>query len=260
MNTDKRMPVLFTGHGSPMNAIGNNRARDGWRKTGTVLGKPKVIIAVSSHWATNGRCIRRSDVNPQINDMYNFPQELYQIHYEPAGSVEYADRVLELLDGTASVSNEWGIDHGVWSVLSNMYPDYDVPVVMVSTDMSAGSAAQFETGRKLSALRDEGALILASGNIVHNLRMVSWDMTDGYEWASRFDRTIRDAVVSGDFQTAVQYQTLPDAKKAIPTNEHYYPFLTALGAASGTDKVTVWNEYCELGSMSMTSYLFESAD
>jgi len=258
MNTEKRMPVLFTGHGSPMNAVGDSRARDGWRKMGDALGKPKVIIAVSAHWTTNGLCVRRSETNPQINDMYGFPEELYRVHYEPAGSIAYADRVLELLEGSAAVNNEWGIDHGVWSVLSNMYPDADVPVVMVSTDMSAGSDAQFATGRKLSALRDEGALILASGNIVHNLRMVSWNMTDGYEWALRFDSAMRDAVSAGNFRTAVQYQSLPDAHKAIPTSEHYYPFLVSLGAASEKDKITVWNEYCELGSMSMTSYLFEA--
>jgi len=254
------MPVVFTGHGSPMNAIGGSRARDGWRKTGLAIGRPKVIVAVSAHWATDGLFVRRSDKNPQINDMYGFPEELYRVHYEPAGSVGYADRALELLGGRASVRNDWGIDHGVWAVLSNMYPDADVPVVMVSTDLSAGAAGQFETGRRLSALRDEGALILASGNVVHNLGRVDWSMDGGYGWADRFDAAIRDAVAAGDFRTPVDYAALPDADKAVPTAEHYYPLLTALGAASDQDRVTVWNEYRELGSMSMTSYLFEAAE
>lgn len=258
MGALNRMPVIFTGHGSPMNAIGDNRAREGWKKIGLALGKPEVIIAVSAHWATNGLCVRRSDNNPQINDMYGFPDELYRVHYEPAGSEKYADRVLNLLEGRAVPQNDWGIDHGIWAVLSNMYPAADVPVVMVSTDMSSGAEAQFEVGKKLSPLRDEGALILASGNVVHNLGRVDWDMTNGYEWADRFDMVIRDAVVSGDYRTPVGYKALPDAGKAVPTAEHYYPLLTALGAASADDRTTVWNEYRELGSMSMTSYLFEA--
>lgn len=260
MSTDKRMPVIFTGHGSPMNAIGNSRAREGWRSAGLAVGKPKVILAVSAHWATRGLLVRRSETNPQINDMYGFPEELYRVRYAPAGSPEYADRALALLGGRALAGNDWGIDHGVWSVLSNMYPDADVPVVMVSTDISAGPSAQFETGRRLSALRDEGALILASGNVVHNLGRVRWDMEGGFDWADRFDGAVRDAITAGDFRTPVEYGALPDAKQAIPTAEHYYPLLTALGAASETDRVTVWNEYRELGSMSMTSYLFQTAE
>ena len=162
MNAEKRMPVVFTGHGSPMNAIGSNRARAGWKNTGILLGKPQVIIAVSAHWATDGLFVRRSSTNPQINDMYGFPEELYRVHYEPAGSEKYADRVLSLLGGMADVRNDWGIDHGVWSVLSNMYPDADVPVVMVSTDLSSGAEKQFEVGKRLSGLREEGAMIFAS--------------------------------------------------------------------------------------------------
>jgi len=258
MNTSERMPVVFTGHGSPMNAIGNNRARDGWKRVGLALGKPKIIIAVSAHWATRGLCVRRSDKNPQINDMYGFPEELYRVHYEPAGSEKYADRVLELLGKRAAVRNDWGIDHGIWTVLSNMYPDADVPVVMVSTDMSANAEAQFDVGRKLAPLRDEGAMILASGNVVHNLGMVNWDMDGGYDWADRFDAEIRSAVAAGDLRTPVSYDALSGARLAVPTAEHYYPLLAALGAASADDRLTVWNEYRELGSMSMTSYLFES--
>ena len=260
MDAQRRMPVVFTGHGSPMNAIGENRAREGWRRTGLALGKPRAIVAVSAHWMTKGLCVRRSDTNPQINDMFGFPEELYRVRYAPAGSVRDADRVLELLEGRAAVNNDWGIDHGVWSVLSNLYPDADVPVVMVSTDLQADAAAQFETGRKLSPLRDEGVLILASGNVVHNLGLVSWDRSDGYDWADRFDRTIRDAILAGDFRTPVEYEKLPDAAKAVPTAEHYDPLLTALGAASGKDRAAVWNEYRELGSMSMTSYLFEAPE
>jgi len=258
MNIDQRMPVVFAGHGSPMNAIGQNRAREGWQKMGQTLGKPRVILAVSAHWATKGLCVRTGASNRQINDMYGFPDELYRIHYEPDGSAEYAEKALSLLGDMARADNDWGIDHGVWSVLSNMYPDADVPVVMISTNIDGGAEAAFEVGKRLAPLRGEGAMIFASGNIVHNLRMVGWEMDNGYPWADRFDFEIKQAVQSGDFRTPVHYEKLTGADKAIPTVEHYYPFLTALGAASPEDQVTVWNEYRELGSMSMTSYLLET--
>lgn len=250
-----KMPVLFTGHGSPMNAIGTNRARTGWQKMGQALPKPRVIIAVSAHWATQGILVRDSATNPQINDMYGFPEELYRIHYEPAGAPAYARRILDLVPGSTA-NNDWGIDHGVWTVLTNMFPEAAIPVVMVSTDISAGPDAMFNLGRHLAPLRSEGALIIASGNVVHNLREVGWDMEEGYPWADSFDAAIRDAILAGDFQNPVQFAKLPGAAKAVPTPEHYYPLLAALGAASPTDKVTVWNAYRELGSMSMTSYLF----
>jgi len=256
MESAKRMPVIFTGHGSPMNAIGENRARSGWREIGERLGKPKAIVAVSAHWTTRGLFVRTAADNPQINDMYGFPRELYEVMYAPAGSPGLAERALELLGGTAASKNDWGIDHGVWSVLSNMYPDADVPVVMVSTDAAAAPEEVFETGRRLKALRGEGALIVASGNVVHSLRLVDWSMDDGYGWADRFDGTIKEAVFSGDFKTPVEYKKLFDWQKAVPTVEHYYPLLAALGAADESDKVTVFNDYRELGSMSMTSYLF----
>src|SRR5574344_388643 len=195
MNTEKIMPVVFTGHGSPMNAIGDNRAKAGWKKLGLYLGKPQVIIAISAHWATKGLKVRRSDTNTQINDMYGFPKELYQVHYEPQGSKEYADQALNLLGSGAQVNNDWGIDHGVWSVLSNMYPQADVPVVMVSVNRNLTPLEQFEIGKRLEPLRGDGALIIGSGNIVHNLGMVDWRMDDGYDWAYKFDSDIKSTIL-----------------------------------------------------------------
>lgn len=257
MNEHTKMPVVFTGHGSPLNAIGDNRARRSWKAMGEQLGKPKVIVAVSAHWATEGTRVRTNADNPQINDMYGFPDELYQVHYEPAGNPEVADRVLELLGSDACADDTWGIDHGAWSVLSNMYPNADVPVVMVSTDMTATPEGEFEIGRRLAPLREEGAMIVASGNVVHNLRKVKWDMEEGADWANAFDEAVRDAILTGSFDVPVSYHQLPDATKAVPAVDHYYPLLVALGAASPEDKATAWNEYRELSSMSMTSYLFE---
>ena len=251
-----RMPVIFTGHGSPMNAIGDNRARSGWQEMGKKLGKPEVIIAVSAHWAAKGRFVRTAADNPQINDMYGFPEELYRVHYEPAGAPGFARRVLALSGGIAQEKNDWGIDHGLWSVLSNMYPEADVPVVCVSTDTAADAKAQYEFGQLLRPLREEGAMILASGNVVHHLGLVNWRMDNGYPWADAFDEAIKEAIVSGNAAVPVEYEKLPEHQQAIPTVEHYYPLLTALGAADAEDSAIVWNEYRELGSMSMTSYTF----
>jgi len=250
----KKAPVIFTGHGSPMNAIGENQARTGWKTIGEKIGKPKAILAVSAHWATKGLLIRTAPDNPQINDMYGFPKELYEVHYTPASDTVLAHRVQESIGATED--NTWGIDHGVWSVLSNMYPDADVPVVMISVDTTASPEAQYETGKKLAAFRNEGYMIVTSGNVVHHLGMVDWSMNKGYEWADRFDETIRDAIFTGDFQTPVNYSAISDFEKAIPSAEHYYPLLTALGAAEIGEPVAVFNEYRELGSMSMTSYVF----
>lgn len=255
-DTKKRGPVLFVGHGSPMNAIGENRARDAWREEGKRLGKPPVIIAVSAHWATRGQYVRVSGENPQINDMYGFPRELYEVHYEPESSEEYAVRTLLLLGEGAEGTTDWGIDHGVWSVLSNMYPDADVPVVLLSTDVTADPKTLYDLGRRLRPLREEGAMILASGNIVHNLRMVNWEMEEGYAWADSFDAAVRNAIQDGNFSVPVLYKGIAGFDKAIPTVEHYYPLLVALGAASPEETLRVWNDYRELGSMSMTSYTF----
>jgi len=240
MDVTGKMPVLFTGHGSPMNAIGDNRARSGWKKMGEYIGKPNVIIAISAHWTTRGLYVRTAADNPQINDMYGFPPELYEVHYEPMGSPEFASAVMMCLAGRAKGNNSWGIDHGVWSVLSNMYPDADVPVVMVSTDATADAQTQYEIGKSLRAMRSMGALIVASGNVVHNLRMVNWDMDKGYDWADSFDGAVKDAILNGDFKTPVEYENIEFFEKAIPTVEHYYPLLNALGAAEPGSKVTVW--------------------
>ncbi len=258
MDVQKKMPVVFAGHGSPMNAIGNNRARREWVKLGSDLGKPRAIVACSAHWATKGTFVRTAADNPQINDMYGFPDELYSVHYEPKGDPLIAQAVLELLGGDAGADNSWGIDHGVWSVLSNMYPDADVPIVMISTDVPTGSQNLFDIGRKLAPLREEGVLVFASGNVVHNLGLVGWNMDNGYPWADAFDKRIEESILTGHFNDVLDWSAIPDAEKAVPTTEHFDPLLVALGAADPSDHVRVFNGYRELGSMSMTSYLFES--
>jgi len=256
-NVSNLAPVVFVGHGSPMNAIGDNKARPQWARMGEQLGKPRAIVAVSAHWLTAGQCVRRHATNPQVNDMYGFPQALYEVKYSPAGDVQLADAVLDLLGSDARVDNNWGIDHGAWSVLCNMYPDADVPVVPVSVDGHAAARHHLEVGERLRSLREQGVMILCSGNVVHNLGRVNWRMRDGYEWADKFDIMVHDAVVKRDVEALVNYDKLPDSHLAIPTAEHYMPLLTALGASAASDRLSVWNDYRELGSMSMTCYLWQ---
>lgn len=257
MHLEKRMPVLFVGHGSPMNAIEDNTYSMSWREIGKRLGKPKVILAISAHWQSDYLKISTSHQYKQIYDMYGFPEELYQVEYHPPGQPVYAQRVIDLLGEQVTVDNEWGIDHGIWSVLVNMYPEADVPVVMMSVGLRQTAQEQFEIGRALRKLRDEGVMILASGNVVHNLSLLNWSMEGGYDWAYQFDEYIKRSILEKQYENVVHYQQNVAHHKAFPTVEHFYPLLSALGATSDEDTVTIWNESCMLGSMSMTSYLFE---
>jgi len=254
--TQKQFPVVFAGHGSPMNAIENSRFRDGWRAMGARLGKPDAILAVSAHWPTRGQRVGAAAQNRQIFDMYGFPRELYEVAYAPAGSPALAARVCALLGEGAAPDESWGVDHGVWSVLCNLYPDADVPVVPLSIDLSRTPRQLFALGQRLLPLRQEGVMIFASGNVVHNLRLVDWDSAGGAPWAERFDAFVRDSILGGRPQDVLDAARLaPDWAKAVPTPEHFLPLAVALGAAGGDSRPEVWNEGCELGSMSMTSYL-----
>ena len=249
--------VLFVGHGSPMNAIGDNRARKQWKVVGEQLGKPQVIVAVSAHWMTEKIAVRRAQDNPQVNDMYGFPSALYEVHYEPASSVEVADKVLAALGDMARVNNDWGIDHGIWTVLCNMYPDADVPVVMVSVDSRMPLSDAYAMGTKLTSLREQGAMIVCSGNVVHNLGQVNWRMRDGYPWAQEFDDIIKELVMTHSIEATTDFTEIEHYDLAVPTVEHFMPLMVALGAKDEHDTVQAFNEYCELGSMSMTSYIFK---
>lgn len=253
---NSRMPVVFVGHGSPMNAITDNPARTCWEELGKKLPRPKAIVAISAHWTSQGTHVLKTDKNRQINDMYGFPEKLYEITYPPKSSPALADKVLSLLGDLGQEDPGWGIDHGVWVPLCSMYPEADIPVVMVSTDMFAGPEGHFEVGKRLKPLRDEGVLIFCSGNVVHNLSRCDYEMEGGFDWADAFDHEIRDAITEGDFETPKNYRGIPGARQAVQLPDHYFPLLTALGAADQSDPVSVFNDYRELGALSMTSYLF----
>lgn len=250
-----KMPVIFVGHGSPMNAIEDNRYTKGWNELGKRIPVPKAILSISAHWQTKGTRVNDSKVPRQIYDFYGFPQKLYEVEYDVAGNEELANRVREILGEHVTVDNSWGIDHGTWSVLSRVYPKADVPVVQLSLNYDMTPLEHFELGKKLSALRDEGYLIFGSGNIVHNLGLIDWSLEGGFNWADEFDELIKKYILENDFNSIVEFGNggiLP-----VPTKEHYLPLLVCLGAVVKGDVVEIFNESRVLGSISMTSYLFK---
>ena len=251
------MPALFVGHGSPMNAVEDNAFTRTWNELGKSLPRPEAILSVSAHWFTKGTWIADSENPKQVYDMYGFPSELYEVKYPAAGSPTLANAVMQRIDNSIAVDNSWGLDHGTWSVLCRMYPMADIPVVQLSIDGTASPEDHFRMGQELAELRDEGIMILGSGNIVHDLGKLDWNMEGGFPYAEEFDNYIKDAVFQGRYEKAVQYQEAgPSAKLAFRTPEHYYPLLYVLGAASTTDRVSVFNDACVMGSISMTGYSF----
>jgi 4,5-DOPA dioxygenase extradiol len=253
----EKMPVLFVGHGSPMNAIENNEFTRSWEQLGTELPRPTAILSVSAHWYVSGTKISNTLKPKQVYDMYGFPDELYRLEYPVAGSLELAKAAFDLTRHYAEFDNTWGIDHGTWAVLVKMYPKADVPVVQLSIDRNAPPEFHYSLGQALKPLREQGVLILGSGNIVHNLGLIDWGMEGGFEWAQEFDAFIKDRIVQKDFASVVNYTAAGrSARLAVPTPDHYFPLLYALGAADESDKVRIFNDKCLMGSMSMTGYVF----
>ena len=257
MDNKEKMPIIFVGHGSPLNAIEDNEYTRKWEEVGKSIPKPKAILAISAHWFTSGT--RVSDIeNPKIvYDMYGFPRELYQVKYPVKGDPHLARLAQDLISSEVSIDNEWGIDHGTWSVLVKMYPNADIPVVQLSVNRYASPEEHFKIGQELASLREQGILIFASGNVVHNLSMVDWEMQGGYDWAEDFDSYIKESIANGKFTNVINYKTSEKKwNEAIPTPEHFNPLLYALGASNASDKVTIFNNSSVMGSLSMTSYLF----
>lgn len=251
-----RMPVLFVGHGSPMNAITDNIYKEAWIKLGELL-KPKAILCISAHWYTEGTKVDPAEHPAQIYDMYGFPDELYRVKYPAKGAPDLAKQVQTLIGPDCQFNSDWGIDHGTWSVLNWMYPLADIPVVQLSVDGTREARYHFNIGEKLAPLREAGVLIIGSGNIVHNLRKIAWNLPGGYPWADEFDEIIRDAILQRRFERIIDYQKIGEsALLSVPTPDHYFPLLYVLGASTTEDKPVIFNEGRELGSMSMTGYLF----
>ena len=253
-DSDQKMPALFVGHGSPMNALEDNEFSRAWVEVGKALPTPNAILCISAHWETNGTQVTGMDQPKTIHDFGGFPPELYAMEYPAPGSPYLAQLTQETVKQVpVRVDQTWGLDHGTWSVLCRMFPDAKIPVVQLSLDRTQPPEFHYALGQELQALRKKGILIIGSGNIVHNLRRVVFQ-DDAYDWAIEFDETIKQLVLSGDHDPMVHYQTLGQAARlAIPTNEHYLPFLYALGLQAKNEQVRFFADRVTYGSLSMRS-------
>ncbi len=250
------MPLMFVGHGSPMVALEDSAITRKWKELGEQLTKPKAILAISAHWYGDQTDVQSADKPKQIYDMYGFPEELYKVKYRPSGSLELTEAVQSILGSDVKLDDSWGIDHGTWSVLKHMYPEADIPVVQLRILMRAHGQELLQLGERLKSLRSQGYLIIGSGNIVHNLRRVEWDLEGGTADADAFDAWVHDKILGRDHAALANYQDHPLARYAVPTPDHYNPLLYILGARDASDNVEVFNHVRQMGSISMTSYLF----
>lgn len=256
MNQTQRMPALFIGHGNPMNALQDNQCTQSWQSLGAQIQRPKAILAISAHWTTRGTAVTAMATPATIHDFGGFPQELFDIAYPAPGDPELAARVRALLAPLPlTMDQAWGLDHGSWSVLCKMYPAADVPVVQLSLDLTQDAAFHLDLGRRLAPLREEGVLIIGSGNLVHNLRTLSWDgTTPAFDWAQRFNNTMRDCLLAHDSAPLLHAMTAdPDARLSIPTSEHFLPLLYIVGSKQPDENITLFNDVIELGSIGMLS-------
>lgn len=257
-NKVEKMPALFIGHGSPMNAIEDNEYTRNWEKIAHKIPKPKAILSVSAHWYTKDTRVMDEATPRMIYDMYGFPDELYKVVYNTKGAPALATLTKELIRKDIKIDNSWGYDHGTWSVLNKMYPEADIPVYQLSVDSSASAESHFKIGQEISGLREKGVLILGSGNVVHNLSKINWEMEGGYPWAVDFDNYIKDKIIKREYQDVIHFERAGKSfKSAFYTPDHFYPLLYVLGASKDDDRLSIFNDSCVLGSMSMTSYLFE---
>ncbi len=251
------MPALFVGHGSPMNAIEETSYAAAWRDAAASIPRPAAILCISAHWETEGTFVTAMERPKTIHDFYGFPDELYRVQYPAPGSPELAGRVRELVGTTAVRPDDgysWGLDHGAWSVLRRMYPAADIPVVQLSLDRTQHPRFHYDLGAELGTLRREGVLIVGSGNIVHNLRLLQWDASRPYPWADEFDRQAAELILAEEHDRLVAYPALGEAARlAIPTNEHYLPLLYTLAVRQPGEPVSFFAEGLPLSSISMRS-------
>jgi 4,5-DOPA dioxygenase extradiol len=253
------MPVLFVGHGSPMNAIEENEFVDGWKEAVNSIPKPRAILCVSAHWETAGTSVTAMKRPSTIHDFAGFPQALYEVQYPAPGNPEFAKEVKSIITKTeVGLDDKWGLDHGCWSVLKHMYPAADVPVVQLSLDYSRPAQYHYILAGELMSLRKEGVLIIGSGNMVHNLRLVDWNNLDtpgaGYEWAMEANDMMKKLILADDHKALIDYSSQGKAfALAIPTPEHYLPLLYILALKQQGEMIRFFNDKAVGGSLSMTS-------
>ncbi len=252
-----KMPVLFIGHGNPMNAILDNSFSKTWKKLGAQLPEPKAILCVSAHWLTRGSFVTTNAQPKTIHDFGGFPDELFRQHYPAPGATDFANQTIHAIkEPQIHGTEEWGLDHGTWSVLKPMYPNANIPVYQLSLDFYKPLQYHFDLGKQLQFLRTKGVLIVASGNVVHNLQKIKWEGGD-YDWAHCFDEFVKNKIDAHQFQELVDYQKLGSiASLAHPSNDHYLPLLYTLGLADKQDKHQYFNTQFDLGAVSMRSVIF----
>jgi 4,5-DOPA dioxygenase extradiol len=257
-NTDK-MPVLFLGHGSPMNAIEENQFVSGFRKIAGTLPKPNAILCISAHWYTQGTKVTAMEMPRTIHDFGGFPTALFEVQYPAKGSPELAREAKSMLQpNEVALDEKWGLDHGAWSVIKHIYPKADIPVIQMSIDYTKSPQHHYELAQKLNALRHKGILIIGSGNIIHNLGLVDWRHIDkdnyGFDWAIEARESINSYLFYGNYQPLINYYEQSKALKlAIPTPDHYLPLIYTLGLQQKGDALTLFNDKLVGGSLSMTS-------
>ena len=251
------MPAIFFGHGNPMNALADNSFTQAWAKIGQSIPKPSAILCISAHWYVPAVAVTAMDRPRTIHDFGGFPRELFEVEYPAPGSIDLAQRVGELLDDDIQMDDSrWGLDHGTWSVLCHVYPAANIPVVQLSINESEPAEFHYSLARKLLPLRDEGVLVVGSGNLVHNLHAYAWGKHDvePFDWAVRFENTARQLMVAGDHEPLVDYESLGrDAMLSAPTPDHYLPLIYILGLQRSDDVVTFPVEGFDGGSISMLS-------
>ncbi len=250
-----KMPVLFVGHGNPMNVMEDNEFSRAWDAAGQSLPKPRAIICVSAHWVTRGTMVTAMDRPRTIYDFYGFPPEMYEIRYDAPGSPDLAEQVRRIIKNTEIKPDlDWGLDHGTWTVLKRMFPKADVPVIQMSLDANIEPQKHYDLGQQLKALREEGVLIIGSGNIVHNLRMARLDMTTAYSWALEFDQRVANWIQQNDHDPIIHFEKGDQAAAlAINSAEHYVPLLYSLALKDENEPVSFFADKVMGGSLSMRS-------
>jgi len=262
MNNTGKMPVLFLGHGSPMNAIEENEFVQGFRKVGEEIEKPNAILCISAHWETKGTYVTAMQNPRTIHDFGGFPQALFDVQYPAPGSPELAKQTKEIITKTeVGLDDKWGLDHGAWSVIKHLYPNADIPVIQMSIDYTKPARHHYELAKEISKLRQKGVLIIGSGNMVHNLRMVSWKKLNeefAFDWATEANEKMKSHILSGDFQPLIDFKSQGKAfDLAIPTPEHYLPLLYTLALREEKEEISLFNDKPVGGSLTMTSVKIE---
>jgi 4,5-DOPA dioxygenase extradiol len=258
---NEKLPLLFVGHGSPMNAIEDNEFTKGWKLLGKTLPRPKAILCISAHWETRGTFVTAMDKPETIHDFGGFPQALFNVQYPAPGSPLIAKEVANTVKSTqvGLDTDQWGLDHGCWSIIRPMFPDADIPVIQLSLDYTKSPQWHYDLAKELSTLRSKGVLIVGSGNLVHNLGRINWSDPNGiYDWANEFNEKAKSLMLANDHKSLINYSSLgKSASLSIPSPEHYLPLLYILGLKESNEEISFFNDKTIMGSITMTSVLIK---